>query len=221
LIAISVLVRPSGLLLALIVPLVAGVKRLYIALGLLTLILLLSLWACRNETMLGHWIWTTTNAGITQYDGFNPHATGASDQRFVEQLPYLQQLDEIGRNAYLASLAGKYMRSHPERIFSLAIKKLGRTFSPVPLSDQFGRPIYLIIAAAYSVPVFLLALLGLLRASGGWRMKLLLLSVPLYFAVIHACSVGSLRYRLPAEPFIAVLAATGCAPFKFGVILRG
>ena len=218
LLAISVLVRPSGLLLALILPLAAGVKRLHIAIGLLALITLLALWAWRNDTVLGKWIWTTTNGGITQYDGFNPSATGASDQRFVEQLPYLQQLDEVSRNAYLASLARQYMLAHPMRIFSLAIAKIGRTFSPVPLSEQFSRPMYLAIAAAYSVPVFLLALIGLLRGPGGWRMKWLLLSVPIYFAVVHAFSVGSLRYRLPAEPFLAVLAAGGIASVTLGTV---
>lgn len=208
LIALSVLVRPSGLLLAIFLPIIAEVKRLCIVLGLLVLVLLLILWAWRNDAVLGRWIWTTTNAGITQYDGFNAGATGASDQRFVQQIPYLQQLNEVDRNAYLANLARSYIQQHPRRDMELAMKKLGRTFSPVPLSDQFGRPIYLAIAAAYSCPVFLLAILGIFRNSWGWQTKLFLLCVPIYFAIVHACSVGSLRYRLPAEPFIAVLAAS-------------
>jgi hypothetical protein len=196
-----------------ILPLAAALKRkaarVGTIVGLFSLILFLALWAWRNDSILGHWIWTTTNTGITQYDGFNPKATGASDQRFVQQMPYLQQLDEIGRNAYLHSLADAYIRSHPGRDFTLALTKLARTFSPVPLSEQFGKPVYLAIAAAYSVPTFLLALVALVRWSGGWRTKLLLLSVPIYFAVIHACSIGSLRYRVPAEPFLAILAAAG------------
>jgi 4-amino-4-deoxy-L-arabinose transferase-like glycosyltransferase len=209
LIALSVLVRPSGLLLALLLPLVAGAKRIHIAIGLLTLILMLSLWAWRNQTILGKWIWLTTNDGITQYDGFNPNATGASNQQFAQHIPYLQQIDEVDRNAYLSTQAHEYMRTHPARIFSLAIAKLARTFSPVPLSEQFSRPMYLAIAAVYSLPVFFLALIGLLRGPGGSRMKLLLLTVPIYFALIHAFSVGSLRYRLPAEPFLAILAIAG------------
>jgi len=31
--------------------------------------------------VLGRWIWTSTNAGFTAYDGFNPDATGASEVR--------------------------------------------------------------------------------------------------------------------------------------------
>jgi 4-amino-4-deoxy-L-arabinose transferase-like glycosyltransferase len=207
LLALSVLVRPSGLFLPVILPLFSGLRRGFALVGLLLLIMLLSLWAWRNDAILGKWIWITTNGGITQYDGFNPQATGASDQRFVAQMPYLQQLDEVERNNYLAGLTRHYIREHPGRIVPLALAKLARTFSPIPLSEQFSRPIYLAIAAAYSVPIFLLAIVQLIRGRGGWRVKMFLLCVPIYFAVVHAFSVGSLRYRLPAEPFIAILAA--------------
>ncbi|HWB54943.1 MAG TPA: hypothetical protein VG722_12145 [Tepidisphaeraceae bacterium] len=211
--ALSVLVRPSGLFLPMLIPLAAGLKhkaaRLGAVVGLASLIVFLGLWAWRNQAVLGDWIWTTTNAGITQYDGFNSGATGASDQRFVQKMPYLQQIGEVARNSYLHSLADAYMQTHPGRVFTLALAKLERTFSPIPLSEQFDRPMYLAIAVAYSVPTFLLALVALIRWRGGWRSKLLLLSVPIYFAFVHAFSIGSLRYRMPAEPFLAILAAAG------------
>jgi hypothetical protein len=38
-----------------------------------------------------------------------------------------------------------------------------------------------------------------------------LLLPALYFTAVHALSVGSLRYRVPAEPPLAVLAAAGAA----------
>lgn len=215
--AVSVMVRPSGLLLPIIIPAIARFKRkgafAGAIIGVLSLAILLFVWADRNNATLHHWIWTTTNAGITQYDGFNPEATGASDQRFVQQMPELAQLDEVGRNDRLTTMAADYRRAHPGRVFSLAIAKLARTFSPIPLSDQFSRPVYLAIAAVYSIPVFLLGIIALISRRIGWRVKIVLLSVPVYFAVIHALSVGSLRYRIPAEPFLAVLAVAGLASF--------
>jgi hypothetical protein len=42
-------------------------------------------------------------------------------------------------------------------------------------------------------------------------MKLLLLVPALCLTLIHAASVGSLRYRMPAEPQIAILAAGGAS----------
>ena len=66
---------------------------------------------------------------------------------------------------------------------------------------------YTLVAALYAVPLFGLALLGLGTRSLRKREKLLLLGPALYFTVIHALTVGSLRYRIPAEPALAVLAA--------------
>ena len=45
--------------------------------AVLMVTVLLFPWACRNHRLLGRWIWTTTNGGITAYDGFRPGATGA------------------------------------------------------------------------------------------------------------------------------------------------
>jgi hypothetical protein len=48
-------------------------------------------WAMRNHRVVGAWVWTSTNGGITRYDGFNPDATGASDQSFVAAMPQLRR----------------------------------------------------------------------------------------------------------------------------------
>ncbi len=37
-------------------------------------------WGWRNQRVLGRWVWLSTNGGVTLYDGFNPDASGASDQ---------------------------------------------------------------------------------------------------------------------------------------------
>lgn len=233
LLAASVMVRPSGLFLPLLLPIAVwitwrgnesffvdehssgslGRSRAWLVagpvIGVVTLAVLLGLWSWRNQSVLGVPVWGTTNEGITLYDGFNPRATGGSDQRFVQQMPYLQELNEIHRSAYLGSLATKYMQHHRSRVYTLALAKLARTYSPVPLSREFGRPLYRAIAATYSVPVYLLVICALIFRCIDWRWKLLLLVVPVYFGIVHALSVGSLRYRMPAEPFLAILAAAG------------
>jgi hypothetical protein len=52
-----------------------------------------------------------------------------------------------------------------------------------------------------------LVLLGLVTANLPRNVKLLLLSPALYFSIVHAATIGSLRYRIPAEPPMAILAA--------------
>jgi len=201
--ALSVLVRPS----ALVLPMLLATKRRIIFLGM-TLLALLP-WALRNHLLLHQWIWTSTNSGITQYDGFNPRATGGSDQSFVDNMPELSDMNEIERSRYLNSLATRFIREHPWRCVKLTMEKIARLWSPIPLSDQFGsRPLYVVAGLCYSIPLFLLCLIGLFRTGIPRKGKVLLLLPALYFTVVHGLSVSSLRYRLPAEPMMAVVAAS-------------
>ncbi|HEX2971022.1 MAG TPA: hypothetical protein VHP11_01745 [Tepidisphaeraceae bacterium] len=237
LLAIAVLVRPSGLALPLLLGLAATLanphapilplKRWPLPVGstmlLLTLLALLP-WAFRNHNVLGQWIWTTTNGGFVAYDGFNDQATGASDQSSLSSLEWrsrLLPLTEVQRNEVLTSSARQWalqtLQTHPLRLLSLTASKIARTWSPIPLSQEYGsRPAYLWAALLYSIPFLLLVVLGVVIGVLPTPAKVLLLLPALYFTLIHALSVGSLRYRVPVEPILAVLAAAGAM-----VILAG
>ena len=80
----------------------------------------------------------------------------------------------------------------------------------MPLSEQYGRPTYRLAGAMYAIPFYSLVLLGLLRRRGG-SMSLFLVLPALYFTVLHVASVGSVRYRMPAEPPLAGLAAAAAS----------
>jgi len=172
-------------------------------------------WGYRNRQVMGTWIWTTTNGGITAYDGFNPDATGASDQSFTEAMPELRRLGEIGRDEHLKALAWEFAREHPRRVVELAVIKVGRTWSPIPLSADYSGLKYKLVGLLYSLPFDLLAIAGLIVnvRDGGLpkAAKVFLLSPAIYFTAVHALSVGSLRYRIPVEPPMAILAAAGAA----------
>lgn len=233
--ALSVLVRPGAIALPVLLGVLAALlnpppaspyhhRKWPLPVGttmlLLTLAALLP-WAWRNHRVLNAWVWTSTNAGITSYDGFNPDATGASDQTFVQRMPQLKGMTEVERNDYLAARAAAYARENPRRALELAAVKVARTWSPRPLSAEFSRPLYVLAAMAYAIPLFVLALLAVfgsrtLRPSA----KLFLLAPAVYLTAAAATSVGSLRYRLPAEVPMAVLAAAGLAPALAGLARR-
>ena len=216
LLSLAVLVRPSAIampaLLAFFATLIDSTWRRALLTSLvgamLTFAVLLP-WAIRNHRLLNEWIWTTTNRGITAYDGFNPNANGSSNQKFVFERPDLRGLGEVDRSKHLGELASKYVRENPGRAVELGIRKIARTWSPVPLSEQFGsRKLYVIAAAVYSGPLDFLVILGLWRASSiPRRAKIFLMLPAVYFTAVHAMSVGSLRYRMPAEAPMAVVAA--------------
>ncbi|HWE04701.1 MAG TPA: hypothetical protein VG326_20005 [Tepidisphaeraceae bacterium] len=226
--ALSVLVRPSaaGLPVALGIGAVVAnrqeglayqsfprprpIARRIITVGATTTILVvvvLTPWALRNLGALHHLIWTDTNAGFTLYDGYNANATGASDQSFVKEMPGLRQMDEISRSNYLEQRAMGFAVAHPRRVVELIIAKAVRTWSPVPLSAQFGGSVYRTALLCYSAPFDLLVLWGLWKGSPSRSTKTFLLLPAIYLTVVHALTVGSLRYRVPAEPALAVLAA--------------
>ena len=229
LLALSVLVRPSAVLL----PVLLGILSVFMnrresrayenvpdvrhkrnvsplwmgaTAGFLVLLSLLP-WVVRNRNLLGRWIWLDTNSGFTLYDAYNPGATGASNQAFVRREPELQKHGEVDRSDYLARKAKDYVRQHPGRVVGLIGAKLIRTWSPVPLSSEYGRPGLRLIALAYSVPFDILVLAGLIWGNMPRSAKVYLLAPAIYLSVVHALTVGSLRYRIPAEPPLAVIAA--------------
>jgi 4-amino-4-deoxy-L-arabinose transferase-like glycosyltransferase len=217
--ALSIYVRPSALLLpVLLAVLVARVFNPCSGRGagwkpvlqvVIAILVALVPWAIRNKNQLGQTIWTTTNSGITMYDGFNPQADGSSNQSFVTRMPELKQMDEIERTKYLSKLAREFIKQNPGTALKLAILKIARTWSPVPLSSEYGsRRMYVAVAACYSIPLDLLVIWGLWSGSLRRSAKVFLMMPALYFTLAHAISVGSLRYRIPVEVPMAVVVAS-------------
>jgi 4-amino-4-deoxy-L-arabinose transferase-like glycosyltransferase len=228
LLALAVLVRPGAILLPVVLGCGAAIanrgvlaaypshRRLPVAGTLLAItFLVLFPWAVRNRWVLGTWVWTSTNDGITRYDGFNPDATGASDQSFVRAMPWTIDMTEVGRSAYFASLADEWILAHPLESIRLAGVKIARTWSPVPLSAEYGRrTIYRVVGLTFGAGFDLLFIAGLMRKELTGSAKLVLSLPAIYLTVAAVLSVGSLRYRIPAEAPMAVVAGCGLLSFR-------
>ncbi len=211
--AIAVIVRPAAVMFApLACVLVAwpSVWKMigWTIVGAAVSILTLLPWAYRNHEMLDQWIWSTTNTGQTAYDGFRPGATGASDLSELPKMPELRGLSEVSRNALLAKRGRDYMMQDLPRSLGLAVRKVARTWSPVPLSDEYASTRNRIVGLLYTLPVFVLVLIALFRRTIPLPLKALCLLPAVYFTAGVAVTVGSIRYRLPAEPPMIVLAAS-------------
>jgi 4-amino-4-deoxy-L-arabinose transferase-like glycosyltransferase len=222
LLALSTLVRPSALGLVPILAIGAAWPRGWLIVirdAIIALVLVFAFlfpWAYRNahHPQLRTWIWTTTNGGITSYDGFNDFATGGSNQKpFLDPLRnLLAHMDEIDRDEYLSQQAHDWIRAHPDRALQLAFIKIARTWSPVPLSREYGgNRLYIAVGLLYTLPFDILILLGLWKGNLARPAKVLLLLPAIYFTGIHALSVGSLRYRIPSEPPMAVIVGSWAA----------
>ena len=66
---------------------------------------------------------------------------------------------------------------------------------------------YLWLFAFLNVPIYAFALIGIARTP--LRQTWTLLAILVYFTVVHALTIASVRYRFPAEPFVVILASIG------------
>jgi hypothetical protein len=67
---------------------------------------------------------------------------------------------------------------------------------------------YVLVGALYSIPLDLLVVVGLLYGSLPRAAKVMLLLPAIYFTIAHALTIGSLRYRIPVEVPMAIMAAS-------------
>jgi hypothetical protein len=151
---------------------------------------------------------------MVQWDGLHPDAKGDSDQAFVKQMTELGQMSEIEQDDYLARLSRQSLFGGPWRAVRLGVVKTARTWSPVPLSSEYARPLYQVVGLIFALPFYGLLLAGLRRANLSRKVKVMLLTPAVYFTFVHALTVGSLRYRVPVEPLLAVIGASSVSAVR-------
>lgn len=166
-------------------------------------------WAWRNHNVTGHWVFTSLWSGPSLYDGLHPGATGASDMTFVDQENVLSTMSEFDANEHYRQRAFDFARANPGRTLQLAFLKAGRYLSPTLNASGFSE-------SAFS-PCILVwyVVFGVLVVAGACELRktpgiLLLLAGPfLQFLAVHMVFVGSVRYRLPVEFPLSIIAARG------------
>lgn len=168
-------------------------------------------WAARNHRVTGHWVWTTLWAGPSLYDSLNPNADGSSEMSFFDRDDVMGRggLSEFEMDRHYRAAAREFIRAQPQQAAALILDHARRYWNPFPNAEQFQSAGLLVAVAASTIPLYLAALAGIavLRRHGT---ALLLCAGPiLAIGVIHSIFVGSLRYRLPAEYPLAVVAAAG------------
>lgn len=179
------------------------------AVMLMTLFGVLLPWAWRNHSVCGHWVFTTLWSGPSLYDGLNPVANGDSNMEFFDRDNLMAKMTEWDVDQHYKQAAWQFAQQNPGRAIELTFLKLWRYWKPWPSAEQFGGFLPALLVFVFFVPVCVLAVRGWWLARTRPWTWLLTLGPILYFAAIHAVFVGSLRYRLPAEYPLCVLAAVG------------
>ncbi|MFM7056760.1 MAG: ArnT family glycosyltransferase [Planctomycetota bacterium] len=170
-------------------------------------------WAWRNQRICGHWVYTSLWSGPSLYDGLHTGATGASDMRFFDDEQLSRRMSEYAVNEEYKRRAWEFAVSEPGRALELAAVKAGRFLSPALRAEGFSGGLLSLVSGIWYAVLVALVFRGswIVWRCGCWP-KLLLLWLPfLQFLLIHLVFVGSIRYRLPVEFPLLVLAGSGLA----------
>jgi len=166
-------------------------------------------WIVRNYNVSGKIVVTTLWVGPSLYDGLNANASGDSDMRFYEEDGLSQQLSEYEIDRLYRNKAWKFAKENPGKTIQLCVKKLARFWKPWPNAAQFQNVGTALPVAGFYLLLMLPACVGWWKSRKDFWCWFLTIGPVLYFSAIHSIFVGSVRYRLPAEYPLCVLAAVG------------
>jgi 4-amino-4-deoxy-L-arabinose transferase-like glycosyltransferase len=174
---------------------------------------ILAPWSLRNTYIYGRFILISALEGSELYRANNPEATGIDaidDLRFHEILsqryPADRYPDKVVRSKLLQAEAVEFIRENPWRFAQLSFIRFiqfWKLYSPrVPLSHS----LLTIASFGVALPFFLIQVIRL-----GWRRgpEMLFLLIILCQAGFHTIYSSNVRYRMPIEPLIIVMAITG------------
>jgi hypothetical protein len=183
-----------------------------IFLGVVAFFLVVNIWGIRNYSIYGEYFLSTASSGHVLLEGNNPWNTaGGPSGEFADSAAYKKSIpegfDELAIDKEKRKIALTYMREHPVNTIKLAFSKLRRLWMLTPNSPEYQEPIYLIISFLTTTPVFILAALSLYVLRSSFKQLSILYAFILYYSLLHMITIGSLRYRLPIDLVLIILAS--------------
>jgi hypothetical protein len=119
----------------------------------------------------------------------------------------MEHMTEDELENYFRRKAINFVIENPGRTLHLALIKQLRFWSPIPNFSEYRNLKYGAVSFLSYAPLLILAV-WLVLSEKEKRKDFALLCFPiLFFALIHTIFLGSLRYRIPVDPFIIILAA--------------
>jgi hypothetical protein len=172
---------------------------------------LMSPWWLHNYSVYGSFVRLYPAFGNALYAGNNPmNRTGGGNVGIdYDRTPFRTIADPLARQQAMRDAAIDYIVNNPGRFIELAGLKFIRMWRLWPRYESYATPGTILISVASFGPVLLLAILKLLFFSRGQYVRvgpILLLVV--YTTLVHMVIQATIRYRLPLEPFLIVLAAS-------------
>ncbi len=221
LLALSVLVRPTldlaNPLLILVFVLIVhrgGLRQAAKRIGqyLAIYLVVMAPWWIHQGAKYDTFVRLNLGDGIVLYAGNNPmNRSGGGITGVDTDISRFNRMykDPVARNNAMKRAAFAFIRDNPGRFVKLAGRKFVRFWRLWPYAEAYQTP-SIIVVSLLSYGVMLLATLVFLLgfARGRWRMLAPILLIAAYLSAVHMLTIGSIRYRLPLEPFLIIIGCT-------------
>ena len=173
-------------------------------------------WMWRNYRTLGSF-GISTNGGRNLWLGNNPESTINTGSNIAMPKDLEERVDavsEVEADRIYTEEAKRYIAANPKHFVILSLKKglsLWR-FDPSPTTKGYSRlqKLYPLASIATYTPIFCFTILGLFMAGREQkRVMLLWVFFGAAFTLLHALFIAKVRFRLPLDHFMIVMAAFG------------
>lgn len=182
-----------------------------------TMLVVLTPWAVRNYIVHQRLVLTSTDGGFVFYAWNSPGALrgeGAIYPEFTrdrDSVPGLKDMNEVDRNSWFYKERLHTIFDDPSLYVRQVAQRVWWIWKPYPYLLQPGLANVLRTAVGFLfyIPLYVLAVLGALWSLAEWRKLSLFYLLFLYVTFPTAFIAGIIRYRMPVEPYLIILAAVG------------
>ena len=178
----------------------------------LTMGIVVSPWLVRNYFIFDSVVINTVSSGHILWEGNNPwNNTGGVSGTFQDSDSWLKavpdELTEFEKDQWKKNQAIIFIKENPVVFLENGVRKFLRLWSLWPNSVDYQGWIYKAISLVSFVPILLFSLIGVWRLKENRRDIALMVGLVGYVTLLHVVTLGSIRYRLPLEPIMIVIAS--------------
>lgn len=189
-----------------------------VAIYLMVYVALMTPWWLHNYVLYGQFVRLNLAGGITAILENNKKFEVSKFDWSVDPpwVAFGAIPDPVARDEAMKRAAIDYVWHHPLAWLLNSVDRFVRFITPWP--SPTASLIQKVICAAAIIPFLLGAIASLAMLRTRWRKMIPILLPIVFLTALHVATHSSMRYRLPIDPLLIVLA---CAPLAYGMsILR-
>jgi len=194
-----------------------GKKEIAVKFAVMVLVMaaVVSPWIIRNYRIHHAFLLNSTDSGQALYINNNPDSfkDDPSGVAYYYKPEEFSNMGELETNRTLAGRAIEFIKKNPVTYIKYVGRRLLNFWRPFPhrISGP-GQPysaMHVAASAAYTIPLFALALAGFFMSLKNWKKLSLLYFFMIYYCGTHVLVRATIRYRMPVEPYLILFASYG------------